>query len=128
MDSCFICRKHNGGENAPPGGYIYEDEHWTLCHAPAKIGPLVTLSIESRRHFLDYAEMTAEESASIGIVLSKVYAALRANMEVERLYQLSTMEGQPHYHCWIVPRGLKFLARDDSCNEKDVIALANYVK
>ncbi len=132
MDSCFICRKHNGGENAPPGGYIYEDEHWTLCHAPAKIGPLGTLSIESRRHFLDYAEMTAEESASIGIVLSKVYAALRANMEVERLYQLSTMEGQPHYHCWIVPRGkdivergLKFLARDDSCNEEDAIELAN---
>jgi len=132
METCFICRKHNGQEVAPPGGYIYEDEHWMVCHAPAKIGPLGTLFIESKRHFLDYSEMTDGESASLGDVLKKAYYALRINMEVERIYQLSTMEGQPHYHSWIVPRGkdvaergLKFLARDDSCNDEDASALAN---
>ncbi len=76
--------------------------------------------------------MTIDESASLGTVLKKVYHTLRANMEVERIYQLSTMEGQPHFHCWIVPRGkevmergLKFLARDDSCSDEDAMALAN---
>ena len=135
METCFICRKHNRGEAAPPGGYIYEDEHWLVCHAPAKIGPLGTLFIESKRHFLDYSEMTDQEAASLGNVLKKAYYALRINMEVERIYQLSTMEGQPHYHCWVVPRvkdiperGLKFLARDDSCNEKDAIELANKLR
>jgi hypothetical protein len=56
-------------------------------------------------------------------------------MEVERIYQLSTMEGQPHFHCWIVPRskdvterGLKFLARDDSCSDEDAAILANKLR
>lgn len=106
-----------------------------VCHAPAKLGPLGTLFIESKRHFLDYAEMNEEEAASLGNILKKAYSALRMNLEVERIYQLSTMEGQPHYHCWIVPRGkditergLKFLARDDSCSEEDAIALANTLR
>jgi diadenosine tetraphosphate (Ap4A) HIT family hydrolase len=135
LDTCFICRKHNGQEAAPPGGTIYEDEHWMICHAPGKLGPLGTLFIESRRHFLDYAEMTNEEAASLGNVLKKVYRTLREHTGAERIYQLSTMEGQPHFHCWIVPRrkdvperGLKFLARDDSCEEQDAIALAEKLR
>jgi diadenosine tetraphosphate (Ap4A) HIT family hydrolase len=133
--SCFLCDKHDGKEAAPPDGYIYEDEHWMVCHAPAKLGPLGTLFIESRRHFLDYAELTDEESVSLGNVLKKAYSALRKYMDVERIYQLSSMEGQPHFHCWIVPRGsdveergLKFLARDDSCNEEDAITLARKLR
>jgi len=131
MKNCFICRKHNGQEPAPPGGYIYEDEHWMVCHAPGNLGPLGTLFIEAKRHFLDYAEMTNGESASLGDVLRRTYGALKTNMEIERIYQLSTMEGQPHFHCWIVPRGkdvtergLKFLARDDLCSDKDAAELA----
>lgn len=135
METCFIYRKHNGQEAAPPGGYIYKDEHWMVCHAPVKLGPLGTLFIESKRHFLDYSGMTDEESASLGNVLKKAYHTLRTHTEAERIYQLSTMEGQPHYHCWIVPRGknipergLKFLARDDSCSEEEASALANKLR
>lgn len=36
-----------------------------VCHAPGKLGPLGMLFIESRRHFLDYAEMTDAEAASL---------------------------------------------------------------
>ena len=133
--NCFLCRKHNGLEPAPPGGYIYEDEHWMVCHAPGKLGPLGTLFIESRRHFLDYAEMTDEESASLGNVMRKVYRALRLHTAAERIYQLTTMEGQPHYHSWLVPRraevperGLKFLARDDSCSDAEAAALAEKLR
>ena len=135
MDTCFICRKHLGLEAAPPGGYIYEDEHWMVCHAPGKLGPLGTLFIESRRHFLDYSEMTLEESASLGNVLQIVYQALRTHTRAERIYQLTTMEGQPHFHSWLVPRreedaerGLKFLARDDSCDDVQATALAEYLR
>jgi diadenosine tetraphosphate (Ap4A) HIT family hydrolase len=135
MGTCFICRKHNGQEAAPPGGYIYEDEYWMVCHAPGKLGPLGTLFIESKRHFLDYAEMTDEESVSLGSVLRKAYHALRVHTDAERIHQLSTMEGQPHYHCWIVPRGkdvtergLKFLARDDSCKDEEAAALAGRLR
>jgi diadenosine tetraphosphate (Ap4A) HIT family hydrolase len=135
MDTCFICRKHNGLELAPPGGTIYEDAHWMVCHAPGKLGPLGTLFIESRRHFLTYAEMTAEEAASLGGVLKKAYAALILHTQAERIYQLSTMEGAPHFHCWIVPRrkevterGLKFLARDDSCDDAEAASLAEKIR
>jgi diadenosine tetraphosphate (Ap4A) HIT family hydrolase len=135
MESCFICRKHNGGEAAPPGGYIYEDAYWMVCHAPGKLGPLGTLFIESRRHFLDYAEMTDEESVSLGGVIKKVYSALRMHTDSERIYQLTTMEGQPHCHSWLVPRGkdisergLKFLARDDSCSDEEASALADKLR
>ncbi len=51
MEICFICRKHKGQEATPPGGYIYEDEHWMVCHAPGKLGPLGTLFIESKASF-----------------------------------------------------------------------------
>lgn len=135
METCFICRKHNGEEAVPPGGYIYEDEHWMVCHAPGKLGPLGTLFIESRRHFLDYAEMTDAESASLGEVMRKIYSGLRMHTDSECIYQLTTMEGQPHFHSWLVPRGkgvaergLKFLARDDSCSDDEASALAEKLR
>ena len=131
MDTCFLCRKHNGLEAVPPGGYIYEDEHWMICHAPGKLGPLGTLFIESKRHFLDYAEMTDEESASLGNVMKKIYHNLKLLTDAERIYQVTLMEGVPHFHSWLVPhrkedaeKGMKFLARDDSCNDEDAAALA----
>ena len=135
MENCFICRKHNGQEATPPGGYIYEDEHWMVCHAPGKLGPLGTLFIESKRHFLDYAEMTDEESTTLGNVMRKIYRALRTHTDAERIYQVTLIEGVPHFHSWFVPRGkdiaersMKFLARDDSCSDEDAAALANKLR
>ena len=135
MDNCFICRKHNGEEADPPGGYVYEDEHWMICHAPGKGGPLGTVFIESKRHFLDYAEMTDEESTSLGHVMKKIYHALKLHTEAEKIYQVTLMEGIPHFHSWLVPhrkddmeRGMKFLARDDSCNEEEAIGLADKLR
>lgn len=96
--NCFICDKHEGKETQPPGGYVYEDEYLMVCHAPGKLGPLGMLFIESKRHFLDYSEMTLEESTSLGFILKKVYHALKLHIDAERIYQLSTMEGQPHLH------------------------------
>jgi len=132
MENCFICREHNGQEAAPPGGYIYEDEHWVLCHAPGKLGPLGMLFIESKRHFLDYAEMTDDESVSLGNVLRKIYYSLRLHTGAERIYQVTLMEGVRHFHSWLVlhrkddtERGMKFLARNDSCSDEYAIALAN---
>lgn len=135
METCFICRKHIGQETAPPGGYIYEDKHWMVCHAPGKLGPLGTLFIESKRHFLDYAEMTDEESASLGNIMRKIYDALKFHTSAERVYQVTLMDGVPHFHSWLVPhrkddteKGMKFLARDDSCSDEAAIELANKLR
>jgi diadenosine tetraphosphate (Ap4A) HIT family hydrolase len=134
---CALCLKHQGlGELAgPPGGYIYEDRHWMVCHAPAKIGPLGTLFIESRRHFLDFAEFDAGEQATYGIVVQRISAALKQLTRAARIYYLSTVEGVPHFHIWLVPkppgaaeRGLKYLARDDSCSEPEAATLADALR
>lgn len=134
-DNCFICRKHQGLEEAPPGGYIFESGHWLVCHVPPRLGPLGTLFIESRRHFLDHSEMLPDEAASLGGLMQRVYAALRELTQAERIYLHSTMEGQPHLHMWLLPRrredterGLKFLARDDSCTQEEAEALASQLK
>jgi len=135
METCFICRKHNGQEAAPPGGYIYEDEYWMVCHAPGKLGPLGTLFIESKRHFLDFAEFNDEEQASYGTLAKRISAALKELTNAERIYHVSMVEGVPHFHIWLIPRtkdisehGVAFLARDDSCNEADAMALANRLR
>jgi diadenosine tetraphosphate (Ap4A) HIT family hydrolase len=135
MENCFICRKHKGQEGAPPGGYIYEDEHWMVCHAPRKLGPLGTLFIESKRHFLDFAEFNDQEQASYGILAKRISAALKQLTRAVRVYHVSMVEGVPHFHMWLVPRtqdisehGVAFLTRDDSCKEEDAIALASKLR
>lgn len=135
MDTCFLCRKHIGQEATPPGGYIYEDEYWMICHAPAKLGPLGTLFIESKRHFLDYAEMTEEESTSLGNALRNIYDALKFHTAAERIYQVTLLDGVPHFHSWLVPRrkedperGMKHLVREDTCSEEDAIELAQKLR
>ncbi len=123
---CFLCQKHKGEVAQPPGGYIYESEHWLLCQAPVDKGPLGTLFIEFRRHFLDFAEANEEELATYGLLLKKVYAALKSLTGAERIYQVVFLEGIPHFHAWLVPRrkgeekGMAFLSKDIVCEQKDV--------
>jgi diadenosine tetraphosphate (Ap4A) HIT family hydrolase len=115
---CFLCQKHSGEVAPPPGGYIYKNEHWLVCHAPVDKGPLGTLFIESRRHFLDFAEANEEELAEYGPLLKKVYAALKTLTGAKRVYQVVFLEGIPHFHAWLIPRregeekGMAFLSKD----------------
>lgn len=106
-----------------------------VCHAPVNMGPLGTLLIESKRHFLDYAEMTTEETATLTPLKKKIYNILRTNTDAERIYQVSMMDGAPHLHIWLVPRGreipergLKFLSRDDSCSDEEAAALSEKLR
>ena len=122
---CFLCQKHKGQVAPPPGGYIYEGTHWLVCHAPVDKGPLGTLFIESRRHFLDYAEANEDELAEYGPLLKKVYAALKSLTGAERVYQVVFLEGIPHFHAWLIPRrkddekGMAFLAKDIVCEQAE---------
>src|SRR5512143_619539 len=131
-ESCFLCRKHSGLEEPPPGGYIYRDDRWMICHAPVDKGPLGTLFIESARHVLDFGDFNEAEATAYGVLTGKVYNALRRFLGVERIYQVSMMEGIPHFHAWIVPRmkeiperGVVFLARDLACTTEEAAELAH---
>jgi len=106
-----------------------------VCHAPAERGPLGTLFIESRRHLLDFAELTDEEAAAFGGVARMTYRALRSLVRPDRIYQVSMMEGVAHFHAWLVPRGqgvtergVAFLAMDAACAEEEAAQLAGALR
>lgn len=101
---CFVCQLHAGHVGEPPGGYIYEDRYWKVAHGFAHVVDLGTLVIESRRHYLDFADMTAAEAAAYGGILARVYTALKAELGAERIYTAVFMEGAPHFHAFLHPR------------------------
>jgi len=131
---CFLCQKHKGEIAPPPGGYIYEGEHWLVCHTPADKGPLGTLFIESRRHFLDYAETNEDELVEYGLLLKKVYAVLKSLTKAPRVYQIVFLEGIDHFHAWLIPRregdekGVPFISKDIVCEEEEAKELAGKLR
>ena len=94
-----------------------------------------TLIVESRRHYLDFAEMTSDESANYGPLLARLYAAIKRAVGAERVYTLITLEGAAHFHSWLIPRapevqtrGVAFLVDDLQCAEDEAIAAAEAVR
>src|SRR6202161_4733051 len=76
---CNICRKQDGLKtgskllDAPiPGGYIVEDEHFLVEHAPLQESSAGTVIVEARRHLLDFGDMTPPESAELGPLLHRL--------------------------------------------------------
>ena len=133
-EQCFLCQKHRGLQAQPPGGYIYRDALWNVCHAPCDKGPLGTLFIESQRHFLDFSEMNDEELHNYGSICNILYNALKKATLAERIYSIIFLEGIPHFHVWLIPRrageekGIALISKDAQCNEQDAITLSSQLK
>jgi diadenosine tetraphosphate (Ap4A) HIT family hydrolase len=110
------------------GGYVYEDAHWLAYHAPVATSTLGQLFLISRRHFLDFSEMTIPEAASYGSVVGRLVAALKRAVQAERVYTVVTLEGVPHFHTWLIPRrigqearGWSFIRSERSCSGEDAL-------
>src|ERR1700678_3635837 len=75
---CNICRKQDGLKTGSAlldvpraGGYIVEGEHFLVEHAPLQSSSAGTVILESRRHLLDFGEMTPTESAELGSISAR---------------------------------------------------------
>jgi diadenosine tetraphosphate (Ap4A) HIT family hydrolase len=108
---CLICAKYDGrpvppwaGWANPPGGHVIDDEHWRVGHGPTPYWPAGTLIIESRRHFVDYADLNAQEAAAIGPLIQRLTDPLKEATGAPRIHVFSCMEGTEHFHVWLVPR------------------------
>jgi diadenosine tetraphosphate (Ap4A) HIT family hydrolase len=101
---CFICRKQEGIEAPPTGGYIVEGRYFLVEHARLKMSHAGTVIIQSRRHLLDFGEMTSAESTEFGSIMRRLVAAAKAVTEAHRIYYLSVNEHAPHFHLWLVPK------------------------
>src|SRR5580692_3938036 len=82
---CNICRKQDGLKtgsvllDAPrPGGYIVEGANFLVEHAPVQESSAGTVIVESRRHVLDFGEMTAAELAEFGSTVHRLVPAVKA--------------------------------------------------
>jgi diadenosine tetraphosphate (Ap4A) HIT family hydrolase len=129
---CLICRKYAGGPipawagwAQPPGGHLVDDDLWRVGHAPTVFSPRGALLLEARRHFLDYAGMTPEESASYAGLLGRLMPVIKEVTGAERVHVFSNMDGAPHFHTWLMPRGpqdvkgRRFLVQPGSCTEPE---------
>lgn len=134
---CVICARDGDGAQHPGtvGGNVYEDAWWYAYHAPPSIVPLGQLFLVSKRHFLDFAEMTPDEAASYGSVLVRLVAAIKQTVDAERVYVLSTVEGVPHFHARLAPRPhdevlreWALLASERSCGEAEALAVAERLR
>ncbi len=99
---CNICRKQDGLKTGSelldvpiPGGYVVEDEHFLVEHAPLQESSAGTLIVEARRHLLDFGEMTPAESAQLGSILHRLVPAIKAATDVQRVYYLAVMQRAP---------------------------------
>ncbi|MFC4146074.1 hypothetical protein ACFO0M_07390 [Micromonospora mangrovi] len=129
---CLICVKYRGGTlpayggyTSPPGGYLLDDGCWRVGHGPTPYWPAGTLLIESHRHFLDHAEMTPHEAATIGPLIQRFVGPLKEAMDAPRVHVFSCMEGAEHFHTWLVPRvgkvnsGRAFIAAPGHCSIRE---------
>ena len=137
MTVCEICARCSDGRHRPGsvGGNVYEDEPWYAYHAPVTTASLGQLFLVSKRHVLDFSEMTPDEAASYGRVLQALYTALKQVVDAKRIYVRVTLEGIPHFHTWLVPRprtaterAMAFMAAERSCSEADALAVVGRLR
>src|SRR5271166_1692801 len=135
LPDCYYCQRQLTQVDPPPGGWLIDDGEWLVGHGPAHMCLAGSVRIESRRHFTDFAEMTEAEAASFGLLLARLYLALRPATGAERIHLVATMDFQPHFHAWLYPRlpsetrrGTTFLNQDTSCDQDAAVAAAQRIR
>lgn len=137
------------GNISPPGGVIFQDDHWHVDSVLAPVHWRGFLIAKLKRHCEHLADLTENEATSIGHVLCAACAAVADELSCPRVYVCSFGDGVKHVHFWILPRhqgtwpgrrwvmacltARKFLAqflgvRHWQCADNDVEALADRLR
>jgi histidine triad (HIT) family protein len=104
-EACFVCRKHRG-EEAVPGGPIYEDDLVYSSHIyhPDNTNPyLGHLIVEPKRHAVGLADLEEDEAMAVGALAARASRALRAE-GAEWVYAVVLGHHIPHLHLHLLPR------------------------
>ena len=103
VDECLACDVLSG-KVAVPGGVIYEDAWWRVDHSTSPVLLAGFLIIKPRRHVEQIAELTAEEAAAFGPLLTRTTRAVQQALGAEKVYVCSFGEAEHHVHYYLVPR------------------------
>ncbi len=104
MQSCLFCDVQRGQPPAVGGG-VYEDElvyayHWA-DEGPSYLGHL---ALTTKRHALDFTELTPAEAQSVGLLITRLSSALKACTGAEKIYAEFYGEVTPHLHVLLTAR------------------------
>ena len=103
---CYSCRMNAEPPGAlPPRERVYDDGLWRVAHSfnSALPGWMVVIP---RRHVHSLSELTPDEAAALGPLLSGLSRALEAALGVPKAYValFAEQEGFAHVHLHVVPR------------------------
>jgi diadenosine tetraphosphate (Ap4A) HIT family hydrolase len=101
---CLTCANNNRPDLAPRER-VYVGPHWRVAHAFGTALP-GWLVVVPRRHVTALDELTAEESADLGPLLSELTAAMRSVLGSAKSYValFAEAEGFAHVHFHVIPR------------------------
>jgi ATP adenylyltransferase len=91
------------GRRETPGGVVFENTHWHLSHqvSPAQLAGFLIL--QPRRHVEQIGDLTNEEAATMGPVMSAASQALNRIVEARKVYVCSFGSLLMHVHFYLVP-------------------------
>ncbi len=89
--SCLACDTI-AGKISPPGGVIYQNEHWLVDHAVSPAPLRGFLIVKSKRHVEDIADLTLAEAALQNMTELQKPEILRALLtsQAEAITQVQT--------------------------------------
>ena len=89
-----------------PARVVYEDDWFYVAHPldGDELTYLGSLMIVTKRHVPSFAELTADEAQSLGLLLSRVSRALKAATGAGHAYAYFFGEGFHHLHVFTVAR------------------------
>ena len=102
-DECLACDVLDGKIEVP-GRVIYEDEWWRVDHSTSPVLLAGFVIIKPRRHVEQIGELTVEEAAAFGPLLTRTTRAVQEVLAAEKVYVCSFGEAVRHLHYYIVPR------------------------
>lgn len=106
MQNCTICDKHQDFSKHT-GEVILEKGGWAVTHFPFVDGQKATkgyLLIETKRHIQEFTEMSPEEAAALGELISAGTQLIKNKMGAEHVYLFRINDKVPHLHLHLVPR------------------------
>jgi histidine triad (HIT) family protein len=106
-EDCLICREQRGDVQLP-GGALFDGARVFAFHVPPmEANPRPYLGhvlVTSRRHVAGLEDLEDDEGAAIGVAATRLARALRATLDVERVYSMVVGHAVPHLHVHLFPR------------------------
>jgi diadenosine tetraphosphate (Ap4A) HIT family hydrolase len=91
------------GRRETPGGVIFENHHWHLSHQVSPPQLAGFLILQPKRHIEHVGDLSTEESATMGPLMSAASQALNRHLEARKVYVTSFGSLVTHVHFYLVP-------------------------